>query len=303
MSEETLHRLRPPCARSARPAGARSRRPALVGDGRLGGAFRRGPHPDRGRRRARRCRRPEASAATRASRTRTTWRGSSSTCWTAPQARPCSTPTTPSGDRRASSPPSRPTRATCSGSIPGSARKNLQPIVREDAVELGYRLPVGRDRGRARRRRARVGGPARADGAARGRAPRICTSSWTEARFRRSICSDAHFVLLAGAEGEGWRSAAKSAGEDVGVSVEAYREGGDFESDGFGELYGVGSGAPRSYARTASSPGVTPAPRRTRLPSCALRSRAPCFVRRPGRARRTPPRTPRPTTPGREPLA
>ena len=39
-----------------------------------------------------------------------------------------------------------------------------------------------------------------------------------------------------------WRSAAKSAGEDVGVSVEAYREGGDFESEGFGELYGVGSG-------------------------------------------------------------
>ena len=50
---------------------------------------------------------------------------------------------------------------------PGLGKENLQPIVPEDAVELGYRYRSDAIQADAGRRRARLGGPARADGAAR----------------------------------------------------------------------------------------------------------------------------------------
>jgi 2-polyprenyl-6-methoxyphenol hydroxylase-like FAD-dependent oxidoreductase len=58
---------------------------------------------------------------TRASRTRTTWRGRSRRCSTARPARRCSTPTTASAGRSARRSPSRRTRATSSASTRSSA--------------------------------------------------------------------------------------------------------------------------------------------------------------------------------------
>ncbi len=123
---------------------------------------------------------------------------------------------------------------------PGLGKENLQPIVREDAVELGYRYRSDAIEAEPDDDGLVWEDPHAPTGRPGARAPHLFverdgSSVSTLDLFGRD------FVLLAGAEGEGWRSAAKSAAEDIGVPVEAYREGDDFESEGFGELYGVGS--------------------------------------------------------------
>ena len=115
-------------ARARRPGhrGRDRERAALERDGRLGGAAAGGARVPRRRRGAQHAARPAASAATPACRTATTWPGSSRSCCAArPGPELLDDATTPSAGRSPSSRSSRPTRATCCGSIPALGKENL----------------------------------------------------------------------------------------------------------------------------------------------------------------------------------
>jgi 2-polyprenyl-6-methoxyphenol hydroxylase-like FAD-dependent oxidoreductase len=110
---------------------------------------------------------------------------------------------------------------------PGLGKENLQPIVREDAVELGYRYEPGDGRlwEDPHEPTARPGT----------RAPHLVVQQGSRKVSLLDLLGR-DFVLLAGARGEGLCAAAQTLG------VQTYREGADFGSDRFAELYGVGSG-------------------------------------------------------------
>ncbi|HZT44860.1 MAG TPA: FAD-dependent monooxygenase [Gaiellaceae bacterium] len=123
---------------------------------------------------------------------------------------------------------------------PGLGKENLQPIVREDAVELGYRYSSG-----AIEAEADDDGLVWEDPHAPTARPGTRAPHLELERDGSSVSSldlfGRDFVLLAAAEGQAWCEAAASAAKELGVSVEAYRDGADFGSDRFAELYGVGS--------------------------------------------------------------
>ena len=182
---------------------------------------------------------------------------------------------------RASSPSSRPTRATCSGSIPASARRTCNRSSRRTRSSSATGTGPTRSRpsrtttgssGRTRTRRRR--GP--------GRGRPIWTSNVTEARVSTLDLFGRDFVLLAGADGAGLVR-----GGGVGREGARRRRGGAHR-DGAPTSARTASPsctvsvrpAPCSFARTASSRGVPPTRPRMRRPSSAVRSPAPCCARR-----------------------
>ena len=123
---------------------------------------------------------------------------------------------------------------------PGLGKENLQPIVPEDAVELGYRY-----RSDAIQAAPDDDGLVWEDPHAPTARPGTRAPHLDVERDGSPVSTldlfGRDFVLLAGADGQAWCEAAASAGKELGVGVEAYRDGADFGSDRFAELYGVGS--------------------------------------------------------------
>ena len=138
------------------------------------------------------CRRPAASAATPASRTRTTWPGSSRSSCAATPAPGCSTPTTPSGARSREFTVEQAYTRYVLRLDPSSARTTCMPIVDEATVELGYRYHSDAVVPEAGEDGAALGEPARADGAAglARAAPRVARAR-TEASRRSTSCAAA----------------------------------------------------------------------------------------------------------------
>ena len=123
---------------------------------------------------------------------------------------------------------------------PGLGKDNLQPIVREDAVELGYRY-----RSDAIEAEPDDDGLVWEDPHAPSvrpgtRAPHLEVDR-DGSRVSAIDLFGRDFVLLAGAEGQAWCETAASAGKELGVAVETHRDGADFGSERFAEVYGVGS--------------------------------------------------------------
>jgi 2-polyprenyl-6-methoxyphenol hydroxylase-like FAD-dependent oxidoreductase len=123
---------------------------------------------------------------------------------------------------------------------PGLGKENLMPIVDEAAVELGYRyrsspiqVEYGDDGALWEDPRAPTARPGT-------RAPHLDVE-----RDGRSMSTldlfGPDFVLLAGAEGEEWCAAAGAAGERLRVPVDVYRDGVDFRSARFADVYGFGA--------------------------------------------------------------
>jgi 2-polyprenyl-6-methoxyphenol hydroxylase-like FAD-dependent oxidoreductase len=123
---------------------------------------------------------------------------------------------------------------------PALGKENLHPIVSEDAVELGYRYHSDAVQAEADDDGLVWEDPHAPTARPGTRAPHLFLDRDGDSVSTLDLFGP-DFVLLAGAEGESWRSAAKSAADHLGVPVEAYREGDDFESERFAELYGVGS--------------------------------------------------------------
>ena len=125
---------------------------------------------------------------------------------------------------------------------PGLGKENLMPIVGEAAVELGYRY-----RSDAIQADPDDDGLVWEDPHAPTARPGTRAPHLAVERDGRSVSMldlfGRDFVLLAGAEGDAWCAAATSAGKELGVGVEAYRDAADFTSDRFAEAYGVGSGS------------------------------------------------------------
>ena len=99
-------------------------------------------------------------------------------------------------------------------------------------MEIGYRydspavvLEAGRDGRLHEHPRESAGRP--------GHARRTLSSSATAGGCPRWTCS-ASFVLLAGADGDGWMTAISATAEQLGAPLELHRVGGE----GFEEAYG-----------------------------------------------------------------
>jgi hypothetical protein len=128
---------------------------------------------------------------------------------------------------------------------PELGKENLQPIVPELAVELGYRyrsaavLPEPDGGG------AMFENPLEPSAAPGTRAPHAVV-----VRDRAPISTldlmGRSFVLLAGTDGAEWCEAARQAGTTLGIAVAAYRigAGGDLAAGdgGFADFYGIGAG-------------------------------------------------------------
>ena len=159
--------------------------------------------------------------------------------------RRCSTPTTRSAARSASSPSSRPTRGTSAGWRPTSGTADAQPVVDDLYLELGYRYDSA----------AVIAEPATepADGELPHRHPRDLRAqpgsraphvflNRDGARVSTLDLFGKNFVLLAGPRGAAWRDAAAAAAERLGVGLDAYQvAGGDDEAPADGILTGDGN--------------------------------------------------------------
>jgi 2-polyprenyl-6-methoxyphenol hydroxylase-like FAD-dependent oxidoreductase len=123
---------------------------------------------------------------------------------------------------------------------PGLGKENLQPIVREDVVELGYRYRSDGIQAEPDDDGLVWEDPHAPTARPGARAPHVDVE-----RDGRSVSTldlfGRDFVLLAGADGQSWCEAAASAGKELGVGVDAYRDGTDFGSARFAGFYGVGS--------------------------------------------------------------
>ena len=128
---------------------------------------------------------------------------------------------------------------------PELGKENLQPIVPEFAVELGYRyrsdavIPEdGTDDG------ATHENPHEPSASPGTRAPHVLVERDGEPVSTHDLLRRG-FLLLAGPEARSWCDAARSASESLGVDVDAYRvgSGGDLgDPDGrFAEVYGTGA--------------------------------------------------------------
>ncbi len=125
---------------------------------------------------------------------------------------------------------------------PELGKDDLQPLVPEAAVELGYRYRVGAVVPEVDGDDAMVEDPATPSGRPGTRAPHLAL---IRAGTPISVLDlmGRNFVLLAGGEGEPWRTAAASVGPRLGIAVDAYRVGdGDLvdEAGRFEELYDTG---------------------------------------------------------------
>ena len=159
-----VHRVRPRGARRSGHRGRDRERAAVVGVRRVRGAARGRAGSSSPATRRTSCRRPAGSAATAGSRTRTTSRGSSRTCSTAARA----TELLSTYDAERSPVGAFTTEQAYTRYVlrldPSLGTDNLQPIVDEAAVELGYRYRSSAIADAGGRRH--VGEPARADGPA-----------------------------------------------------------------------------------------------------------------------------------------
>ncbi len=128
---------------------------------------------------------------------------------------------------------------------PELGKENLQPIVPEHVVEVGYRyrsaaiLSEGGDDGAA------YENPMEPSASPGTRAPHVLVERGGTSLSALDLVGPG-FVLLCGPEGEGWCRAAGAAGGKLGVAVEAHRIGpGGHLADRtgrFAELYETGSG-------------------------------------------------------------
>jgi 2-polyprenyl-6-methoxyphenol hydroxylase-like FAD-dependent oxidoreductase len=123
---------------------------------------------------------------------------------------------------------------------PSLGTDDLQPIVDEAAVELGYRY-----------RSPAVTGvedddtwenPRTPSGRPGFRAPHVPVTVDGEARSTLDLFGRS-FALLAGPGGDGWCDAGRSAGEKLGVTVDAFRAGAELVADdgAFERIYGTGA--------------------------------------------------------------
>ena len=123
---------------------------------------------------------------------------------------------------------------------PGLGTENLVPIVREDAVELGYRYRSDAIQAESDDDGLVWEDPHTPTARPGTRAPHLDLDQGSRSISTLDLFGR-DFVLLAGAEGQGWCAAAGSAGEALGARIDVYRAGASFASERFSELYGVGS--------------------------------------------------------------
>jgi 2-polyprenyl-6-methoxyphenol hydroxylase-like FAD-dependent oxidoreductase len=123
---------------------------------------------------------------------------------------------------------------------PGLGKDDLQPIVPEDAVELGYRYRSDAIQADPDDDGLVWENPHEPTARPGARAPHLDIERDGSTVSALDLFGR-DFVLLAGADGQAWCEAAASAGKELGVGVETLRDGADFGSDRFAELYGVGS--------------------------------------------------------------
>ena len=124
---------------------------------------------------------------------------------------------------------------------PSLGKENLMPIVDEAAVEIGYRYRSSAVTGAADD--AMWEDPREPSGRPGFRAPHATVSVGGVERSTLDLFGR-NFVVLAGPDGEAWRSAAQAAATSLGVVVDTYRIGADVaDSTGSCErLYGTGTG-------------------------------------------------------------
>jgi 2-polyprenyl-6-methoxyphenol hydroxylase-like FAD-dependent oxidoreductase len=125
---------------------------------------------------------------------------------------------------------------------PELGKENLQPLVSEATVELGYRYRSSAVLSEADGDDGLVEDPAHPTARPGTRAPHL-TMTRDGSPISVLDLIGRTFVLLAGGDGEAWRAAASAAGEQLGVAVDAYRVGHDIVDDlgRFETLYGTGT--------------------------------------------------------------
>ncbi len=123
---------------------------------------------------------------------------------------------------------------------PSLGKENLMPLVGEAAVELGYRYRSDAIQVEPDEDGVVWEEPNDLSGRPGTRAPHLAVD-----RDGRTVSAldlfGRGFVLLAGAGGDAWCGAARAAGERLRAPVETLREGADFRSDRFADVYAVGS--------------------------------------------------------------
>ena len=207
-----------------------------------------------------------ASAATPASRTRTTWPGNSRSCSRAragadlldtydAERRPVAELTVEQAYTR-----------YVLRLAPELGKENLQPLVSEATVELGYRYRSSAVLSEADDDDVLVEDPARPSARPGTRAPHLAVIHDGSSISVLDLMGR-NFVLMAGSDGAGWCDAAAAAGALLGIPVDAYRVGDGFVDDlgRFEELYGIGPPGLRSSGRTGSLRGARTRQARTRV--------------------------------------
>jgi 2-polyprenyl-6-methoxyphenol hydroxylase-like FAD-dependent oxidoreductase len=124
---------------------------------------------------------------------------------------------------------------------PELGTEDLQPIVPEYSVELGYRYRSGAVLVDAEDNGAPFENPYEPSGRPGTRAPHVVLDRAGESLSSLDLV-DRAFVLVAGPAGEDWCRAASGAAARLGVQLDVYRIGGDVsDSSGrFSEIYGTG---------------------------------------------------------------
>ena len=125
---------------------------------------------------------------------------------------------------------------------PELGKENLQPLVSEATVELGYRYRSSAVLSEADDDDVLVEDPARPSARPGTRAPHLAVIHDGSSISVLDLMGR-NFVLMAGSDGAGWCDAAAAAGALLGIPVDAYRVGDGFVDDlgRFEELYGIGS--------------------------------------------------------------
>ena len=156
------------------------------------------------------CRRPEGSVGTPASRTPTTWHGSSPPCSMDTPHRRCSTPTTPSGTRSERSRCGKPWR----GSAPAwaTAERTNHWSTTRPAYGYQYRSTAVIGAGKDTTPLA----PAELRGQPGTRAPHV-TVAHDSSEISTIDLYGERFVLLAGSDGIAWTTAAERVADELGA--------------------------------------------------------------------------------------
>ena len=205
-----------------------------------------------------------------------------------------STPTMPSGARSPSSPSSRPTRATCTGSRPTCGKEGLQPIVPE-AGRPRLPLPLGRRAPRSRRRRRGASRTRMRPARPGTRAPHLAVER-DGARSRFSTSSDAASSAHRQGRGAGRATPARGGGAPASASTRTASR-----ATAISSAIRAGSRSSTAPARrgrcssgpTASSHGGA----RRRRRRCCRRLALPSLPARPAAGARQRPRAKKPAGP------